>query len=72
MSDSSPPSHSGDPWAAFGRIAGGVLVYSLIGFGLDRWWGTSFMVAIGVVVGAMLGIYTVYASLRPPTGPRTR
>ena len=72
MSDSPPPTRSVDPWAAFGRIVGGVLVYGLAGFGLDRWWGTSFMVAIGVVVGATLGIYTVYASLRPPTAPGTR
>ena len=59
-----PPSREQDPWAAFGRIGGGVIVYGLIGFGLDRWWGTTFMVGIGIVVGALLGIYTVAASLR--------
>lgn len=52
-----PPAQ--DPWVAFGRVTAGVLLYGAVGFGLDRWWGTSFMVAIGVVVGAALGIYTV-------------
>jgi F0F1-type ATP synthase assembly protein I len=63
-----PPAHeplrrSQDPWAAVGRLSGGVLVYGGIGLLLDRWWDTSFMTPIGIVVGAALGIYTVYASL---------
>ena len=45
-------------------IGGGVLVYGGAGFLLDRWMGTSFMVGIGIVLGAGLGIYTVLASLR--------
>lgn len=64
MSDSSHQPRSVDPWAAVGRIGGGVLVYGLAGYLLDRWWDTSFMVAIGVVLGAALGIYTVVVSLR--------
>lgn len=46
-----------DPWNAFGYMVSGVAVYGLVGWGLDQWWGTSFMVAIGIVVGAGLGIY---------------
>lgn len=53
-----------DPWATFGRIMGGVLVYGGVGFLLDRWLDTSFMVGLGIVVGAALGIYAVVASLR--------
>ena len=53
-----------DPWVAFGRITGGVIFYGGAGFLLDRWWDTSFMVAIGVVVGAALGIYTVFMAQR--------
>ncbi|UPK73898.1 AtpZ/AtpI family protein [Nocardioidaceae bacterium SCSIO 66511] len=64
MSEPSPERRSVDPWAAVGRIGGGVLFYGAIGYLLDRWWGTSFMVAIGVVLGAALGIYTVFATLR--------
>lgn len=66
MSDT-PPSRAVDPWSAFGRIVGGVVFYGAIGYGLDYWWGTEFMVGIGIVLGAVLGIYTVYASLRNMT-----
>ncbi|KHL18483.1 putative F0F1-ATPase subunit (Ca2+/Mg2+ transporter) [Mumia flava] len=62
-----PPTPSTDPWVAVGRISGGVLVYGAIGYLLDRWWETSFMVAIGVIVGAALGIYTVVATTRHPS-----
>jgi ATP synthase protein I len=35
--------------------------YGLAGWALDRWLGTSFLVAIGILVGAGLGIYMTYA-----------
>lgn len=57
----SAESPSGDPWRAFGYITAGVMVYGLVGWGLDRWLGTSFLVAIGILVGAGLGIYMTYA-----------
>ena len=52
-----------DPWAAVGRLSGGVLVYGGIGYLLDRWWNTSFMTPIGILFGTALGIWTIYASL---------
>lgn len=55
-----------DPWAAFGYLVSGVLVYGLIGWGLDQWWGTTFMVAIGIVAGAGLGIYMTMKALGAP------
>jgi len=57
-----------DPWAAFGYLVSGVLVYGLVGWGLDQWWGTSFMVAIGIVAGAGLGIYMTIKALHVPSG----
>lgn len=56
--DDSP---KGDPWHAFGYIVSGVAVYGLVGWLLDRWLGTSFLVAIGILVGAGFGIYMTYA-----------
>ena len=44
----------------------GVLSYGLIGFGLDRWWGTGFMVAVGIMVGAVLGLYMTWARFKAP------
>jgi len=58
----------GDPWQAFGYLVSGVLLYGLLGWGLDRWLGTSFLVVIGIVVGAGFGIYLTWNSLnRPPS-----
>ena len=49
-----PTNPHGDPWLAFGYLVSGVAVYGLMGWGLDRWLGTSFLVAIGIVFGAAL------------------
>lgn len=65
MNDSSS---SQDPWVAVGRIGGGVITYGGAGFLLDLWWDTSFMVGLGIVLGAALGIYTVLATLRNDAG----
>jgi F0F1-type ATP synthase assembly protein I len=58
-----PLRRSTDPWAAIGRLSGGVLIYGGIGFLLDRWWDTPFMTPVGILFGAGLGIWTIYASL---------
>ena len=67
MAQQNPPpagpdeSPKGDPWHAFGYIVAGVVVYGLVGWLLDRWLGTEFLVAIGILAGAGLGIYMTYA-----------
>lgn len=62
MTQSKHPSEpKGDPWHAFGYIVSGVFVYGLIGWGLDRWLGTTFLVAVGILVGAGFGLYMTFA-----------
>ena len=56
----------GDPWHAFGYLVAGVLVYGLIGWGLDIWLGTSWLVIVGVLFGAALGIYMTWARFNKP------
>ena len=51
----------GDPWHAFGYLVSGVAVYGLLGWLADRWLETSFLVVIGILVGAALGIYMTIA-----------
>ena len=58
---SSDDSPKGDPWHAFGYVVSGVALYGLAGWALDRWLGTTFLVAIGILVGAGFGIYMTYA-----------
>ncbi|GAB3951114.1 hypothetical protein GCM10029976_086960 [Kribbella albertanoniae] len=51
----SPP-NSGDGWRVLSYLIGGVLLYGGIGFGLDRLFGTQFLVLVGIVLGAGLTI----------------
>lgn len=56
----------GDPWHAFGYLVSGVLVYGLLGWLVDRWWETSFMVVVGILAGAGLGIFMTFARFNKP------
>ena len=62
----SSESGHGDPWLAFGYLVSGVLMYGLIGWALDQWWDTSYLVVVGILVGAGLGIYMTWARFREP------
>lgn len=68
MAHQDPPSR-GDPWHAFGYLVSGVLIYGLIGWALDRWWGTSYLVAVGILIGAGLGIYLTWTRFNRPDAP---
>jgi len=56
----SPP-RGGDPWHAFGYLTSGVLLYGGLGWLADRWLGTSFLVVLGILLGAGFGIYMTIA-----------
>jgi ATP synthase protein I len=58
---SSEEGPSGDPWHAFGYIVSGVGVYGLVGWLTDQLLGTSFVVAVGILLGAGFGIYLTFA-----------
>lgn len=51
----------GDPWHAVGYLVAGVALYGFLGWLADRWLGTQFLVAVGICVGAVLGIYLTTA-----------
>lgn len=59
----------GDPWHAYGYLMAGVLFYGALGWLADRWLGTSFLVAIGILIGAGLGIYLTVARFQPFSPP---
>lgn len=66
----------GDPWAAFGYLVAGVAFYGGIGIALSVWLDASYLVPIGILVGAAFGIYMVFARYRyrgdpTPAGPTT-
>ena len=63
----------GDPWHAFGYIVAGVAFYGFLGWLADRWLGTGYLVAIGILAGAALGLYLTFARFRPePAAPDPR
>ncbi|WP_160664844.1 hypothetical protein [Pseudarthrobacter sp. ATCC 49987] len=43
--------------AVFSYIVGGIMVWSLIGWGLDNLWGTRWIVLAGALLGAAGGFY---------------
>lgn len=43
--------------AVFSYIIGGIIVWSLIGWGLDYLWGTRWIVLLGALLGATGGFY---------------
>lgn len=64
MSDSGPerePSGRGAEmvWSIIGTLVAGVLAWGGIGWLLDRWLGTRFLVAVGVVVGMAGAFYLI-------------
>ena len=56
-SESTDTPYQGDPWHAYGYLVAGVAFYGFLGWLVDRWLGTSFLVVIGILLGAGLGIY---------------
>jgi ATP synthase protein I len=64
MSDSGPsqepPGRGGDiVWSIIGTLVAGVLAWGFIGWLLDRWLGTSYLVAVGIIVGMAGAFYLI-------------
>ncbi|MGH3461920.1 MAG: AtpZ/AtpI family protein [Kribbellaceae bacterium] len=56
----------GDAWHVVGYLVTGVGMYATAGWLLDQWLDTSFLLPVGVVVGALLGTYLIYVRFRAP------
>lgn len=53
-------SGAGQGWTAIAYLIGGMTVWGLIGWLVDRWLGTDgIAIAVGVVVGMAGGVYLV-------------
>jgi ATP synthase protein I len=54
------PGGGGDiVWSILGTLVAGVLAWGGIGWLLDRWLGTEFLVAVGILVGAAGAFYLI-------------
>ena len=47
-------------WSIVGYLLSGLLFWGGVGWGLDTWLGTSFLLLTGLLVGAGSGIYLVW------------
>ncbi len=55
-----PGGRGGDiVWSILGTLIAGVLAWGFIGWLLDRWLGTEFLVAVGILVGAAGAFYLI-------------
>ena len=64
MSDSGPeqePSARGAEmvWSIIGTLVAGVLAWGGIGWLLDRWLGTQYLVAVGILLGMAGAFYLI-------------
>lgn len=63
---------TGDPWHAFCYLVAGVGFYGLLGWLADLWLGTSFLVAVGVTLGAALGVFMTWSRFRTEPAAQER
>jgi F0F1-type ATP synthase assembly protein I len=47
-------------WSIVGYLLSGLLIWGGIGWGFDRWLGTTYLVLIGMLLGAGASIYLVW------------
>lgn len=47
-------------WRSIAYLLSGPLVYGGVGWLLDRWLGTSFLVGVGIVGGMALSLYLIW------------
>ena len=64
MSESGPPREPSGRgadvvWSIIGTLIAGVLAWGGIGWLVDRWLGTDYLVAVGIVVGAAGAFYLI-------------
>jgi ATP synthase protein I len=47
-------------WSIFGYLLSGLLFWGGVGWGLDRWLGTSYLLLVGLLVGMGASLYLVW------------
>ena len=47
-------------WSIIGYLLSGLLFWGGVGWALDKWLGTTFLLLVGLILGAGSGIYLVW------------
>lgn len=53
-------SESADAWTVLSYVLSGPLVYGGLGWALDQWFGTPFLLPLGLLGGGAASVYLVY------------
>ncbi len=51
---------SGEAWTVLAYMLTGPFVYGGLGWVLDQWWNTSFLLPLGLIGGGAASVYLVY------------
>jgi F0F1-type ATP synthase assembly protein I len=54
-----------DPWGIVGYLLAGMLIWGGAGWLADRWFGTEWLVLVGLMFGVALAFYVIYVRLWP-------
>ncbi|MEI6406454.1 MAG: hypothetical protein WCO85_02890 [Actinomycetes bacterium] len=61
---SDKPEHRGNEegalWSIMGYLLSGLLIWGGIGWGLDHWLGTHFLLLVGLLLGGGASMYLVW------------
>jgi len=57
--DDKAPAGTEDGYRIIAYLAAGLLFYGGIGWLLDRWLDTSFLLPVGIIVGVVLAMYSI-------------
>ena len=47
-------------WSIFGYLLSGLLCWGGVGWGLDKWLGTSYLLLVGLLLGMGASLYLVW------------
>lgn len=47
-------------WSIFGYLISGLLFWGGVGWGVDRWLGTTYFTLVGLLIGAGGALYLVW------------
>ncbi|MCI0687092.1 MAG: AtpZ/AtpI family protein [Sporichthyaceae bacterium] len=54
------PQGPGDGYVIIAYLLSGMILWGGVGWLLDRWLGTGFLLLIGLLIGAAASVYLVY------------
>ena len=47
-------------WSIFGYLLSGLIFWGGVGWGLDKWLGTSYLLLVGLLLGMGASLYLVW------------